>query len=178
MELKDIAAVAGKPGLYKIIKPTRTGLILESLDADKKKFATSPNHRVSVLNEISIYTTELDKTVPLQDILYKIHQEFGDDLGVDGKSDKEELFAFMKEIVPDFDTDKVYPSDIKKIINWYGIVWREAKEVLDQKPEEKLEETQEAEGAEEKPEKAPTTKPENKKGKKPSKPDGEKKDAK
>ncbi len=140
MELKDIAAVAGKPGLYKIIKPARTGLILESLDANKNKLVTGPNHRVSVLNEISVYTVDVDKTVPLDDILHKIHDEFGDDPGVDGKSDKDELFAFMKVIVPDFDTERVYPSDIKKIVNWYSVILKEAKEVLEKKPEDEKEE--------------------------------------
>ena len=76
MELKDVAAVSGKPGLFKVVKQTRTGLVLESLDGKQTKLITGPHHRVSLLHEISLYTTEYDKTVPLQEIFAKINEEF------------------------------------------------------------------------------------------------------
>lgn len=139
MELKELAAVSGKQGLYKVLKPTRTGVILESLDEKKSKIVTGPTQQVSLLSEISIFTTDVDKTVALLDIFKKINTEFGDDPGVDSKSDKEELYAFLKTIVPDYDPDRVYPSDIKKVVSWYAIVLKEAKEVLDEKPEESKE---------------------------------------
>ncbi len=132
MELKDIAAVSGKPGLFKIIKPTRSGLVLESLDDKKAKLITGPNHRVSVLNEISVYTVDVDKTVPLQEILVKIKKEFDSDPGVDGKSDAEELQAFMQHIVPDYDPQRVYVSDMKKIVSWYHILHTAAPETLNE----------------------------------------------
>ncbi len=141
MELKELAAVSGKPGLYKVVKPTRTGLILESLDDKKAKIVTGPTQQVSLLSEISIFTTDVDKTIPLLDIFKKINAEFGDDPGVDSKSDKEELYAFLKSIEPEYDPDRVYPSDIKKIVSWYGIILKEAKEVLDEKPEEPKEDS-------------------------------------
>lgn len=136
MELKELAAVSGKPGLYKVLKPTRTGLILESLDEKKLKLVTGPTQQVSLLSEISIFTIDVDKTIPLIEIFRKIQKEFGDDPGIDSKSDKEELYAFMKDIAPDFDPERVYPSDIKKIVMWYAIILKEAKEVLEEKPEE------------------------------------------
>ena len=140
MTFNDIAAVSGKSGLFKVIKPTRTGLILESLDANKSKLITGPHHRVSLLAEISIFTTDVDKTVPLDDVFIEIKKQFNDDPGIDGKSDKEELFAFLKEIVPDYDPDRVYASDVKKLLNWYDILFKEAPELLEKQKEEKKKE--------------------------------------
>jgi hypothetical protein len=135
MELKDIAAVSGKPGLFKILKPMRTGMVLESLDEKKIKIVTTPHHKVSVLHDISIYSTDYNKSIPLGDILKKIYREFKDDPGVDNKSGSSELRAFMEYIAPDHDPDRVYTSDIKKIVSWYMILYRECPELL--KEEEK-----------------------------------------
>ncbi len=137
MELKEIAAVSGKPGLYKVLKPTRTGLILESMDGNNTKIVTGANHRVSLLHEISIYTQEYDKTIPLEDVFKKINKEFGDDPGVDNKSDADELKAFMEHIIPDYDRDKVYVSDMKKLVSWYATLSKIAPEILEEKKEEK-----------------------------------------
>jgi len=139
MELKDIASVSGKPGLYKVVKPTRTGLVLESLDGKNTKLITGPHHRVSLLHEISIYTMDYDKTILLQEIFSKIKKEFGDDPGVDSKSDSEELKAFMGHIVPDYDTERVYVSDMKKLVNWYSLLLKIAPEVMEETKEEKEE---------------------------------------
>ena len=136
MEIKDIAAVSGKGGLFKIVKPTRSGLILESLDQKKTKIVTGPHHRVSLLHEISIYTEEYDKTIPLEEVFKKIYEEFEDDPGVDGKSDPDELKSFMEHIIPDYDRDKVYVSDMKKLVNWYSIIVHLAPEILKAKEEE------------------------------------------
>ena len=130
MELKDIASVSGKSGLYKVFKPTRTGVILESLDKDKKKMIANANNRVSMLHEISIYTHTEEGATPLGEVLTKIHDEFGDDIGLNSSSSPEELRSFMKHLLPDFDEDRVYASDIKKLINWYEILQKEAPEVL------------------------------------------------
>lgn len=151
MELKDIAAVAGKPGLFKVVKPARTGLLLESLDGTNARMVTGPSQRVSLLSEISMYTVDPDVTLPLTDLFRKIRAEFGDDPGVDARSDKEELEAFMAHIAPNYDADRVYPSDIRKLVSWYLILKEVAPEVLEapateEKPEEK-EEKKEAEAA-------------------------------
>lgn len=150
MEYKDIASVAGKPGLYKITAPTRSGVILESLDSKKQKFIAGPNHRVSVLSDISIYTTSAEGAEPLPDILRKAYTEFGEDPGVDSNSSKEELYAFMEFLLPDLDKSRVYPSDIKKLVSWYKILYTEAPELLkpekkEDKKEEKAEKTKEKE---------------------------------
>lgn len=142
MEFKDIATVAGKPGLYKVLKPSRSGVILESLDEKKGKLVVGAAQRVSLLSEISIYTLTEEGASPLQDIMVKIEKEFQGDTGLEG-ADKEEYQAFMKHILPEFDEDRVYASDVKKLINWYHIIRAQCPEVLeeetgeeDTKPEE------------------------------------------
>tara|TARA_R110002124_G_scaffold287335_4_gene473250 strand:+ start:4931 stop:5368 length:438 start_codon:yes stop_codon:yes gene_type:complete len=144
MEFKDIATVSGKPGLYKVLKPSRSGVILESLDEKKGKLVVGAAQRVSLLSEISIYTLTEEGASPLQDIMIKIEKEFKGDTGLEG-ADKEEYQAFMKHILPEFDEDRVYASDVKKLINWYHIVRSKCPEVL-----EEPEATEESESKEEK----------------------------
>ena len=130
MEYKDLASISGKSGLYKIIKPTKSGMILESLDEKKSKLVAGVNHRISILDEISIYTTGQEESVPLKEILKKIHEEFDGDLGIDSSSSNEELRAFFNHILPSHDKERVYPSDIKKVVSWYKNVLEHAEELL------------------------------------------------
>ncbi|MEQ9426164.1 MAG: DUF5606 domain-containing protein [Cyclobacteriaceae bacterium] len=154
MEFSDLASVAGKGGLYKVFKPTRSGVILESM-TDGSKLVVGPNAKVSVLAEISIYTTSEEGTAPLQEVMQKIHKEFGDDTGLTGSADGEELKAFLKHILPDYDEERVYTSDIKKLVNWYNFLVKEAPEVLkEEKKEEAKKKKEEPKGSdEEKPKK-------------------------
>jgi hypothetical protein len=130
MTLDDIATLTGKGGLFKVFKPSKSGVILESLDDARVKLVASPNHRISLLGEISIYVHSKEGTVPLPTVLKKIHDEFGDDLGLDSKAEPNELKSFMKSIVPDYDEDRVYVSDIKKLVKWYEILLRFAPETF------------------------------------------------
>ncbi|HNP18240.1 MAG TPA: DUF5606 domain-containing protein [Fulvivirga sp.] len=137
MDYSDIASVAGKGGLFKVIKPTRTGVILESLDNEKQKLVAGATQRISVLNDISIYTTSQEGSVPIADVFKKIKKEFDDDLGVTPTSDSEELKAFIKHIIPEYDPNRVYVSDIKKVVNWYHCVLTNAPELLVEEKKEK-----------------------------------------
>jgi uncharacterized protein DUF6852/uncharacterized protein DUF5606 len=130
MEFKDIASVSGKGGLFKVIKPTRTGVILESLDSKKQRLMAGIQQRVSVLNEISVYTTSNEGSIPLEDVVQRIYSEFKEDTGLDESADNEELKAFFKHVIPDYDGEKVYVSDFKKILNWYQIILRESPALL------------------------------------------------
>jgi len=130
MTIADIATISGKGGLYKVLAPTKSGVILESLDESKTKVVATTNHRLSLLNEISIYTTTREGNIPLHDVLKKVHQDFGDDPGVDSNSDSDELKAFMKSILPEYDENRVYTSDIKKLVRWYDVIRKYAPEVL------------------------------------------------
>jgi hypothetical protein len=133
MTLAEIATITGKGGLFKVMAPTKAGVILESLDDNKTKVVASTSQRLSLLNEISIYTTSKEGTVPLSEVLKKINTEFGTDPGVDGNSDSTELKAFLKSILPDFDEARVYVSDIKKLVKWYEILLKYAPEIFQDK---------------------------------------------
>lgn len=121
-DLKEVAAISGMPGLYRLVKPTRAGVIIESLDARATRSVASARNKVSLLQEISIYTQDYDQTVPLTEVFDRIHQKHGADLAVTHKSDDRDLTAFMGEIIPDYDRDRVYMSDIKKLVQWYHAV--------------------------------------------------------
>jgi hypothetical protein len=83
-----------------------------------------------LLNEISIYTTDKEGTVSLESVLKKMNLDFGKDLGVDPESDGTELKAFFKSVLPEYDENRVYVSDIKKLVKWYGVLTLYAPEVL------------------------------------------------
>lgn len=136
MTIADIATVSGKGGLYKVLAPTKSGVILESLDESKTKMVATTNHRLSLLHEISIYTTTKEGNVPLEDVFKKVQKDFGDDPGVDANSDSDELKAFMKSVLPEYDEDRVYTSDIKKLVKWYGLIRKFAPEVLAESEEQ------------------------------------------
>ncbi len=130
MELKEIASISGKGGLYKVLKPTKSGVILEALDESKSKLVATATQRLSLLNEISIYTTDKEGTVSLESVLKKMNLDFGKDLGVDPESDATELKAFFKSVLPEYDENRVYVSDIKKLVKWYSVLSLYAPEVL------------------------------------------------
>lgn len=130
MNFKDIATVAGKPGLYKILKPTRSGVVLESMDEKKAKLVAGMAQRVSVLSDISIYTLTEEGAEPLESVMKKIEAEYAGDLGLDTNADDSELRAFLKSVLPEFDTARVYTSDIKKLVSWYKLIRTVAPEVL------------------------------------------------
>lgn len=137
MTLADLATVSGKGGLFKVLAPTKSGVILESMDEAKIKMIATTNHKLSLLNEISIYTTTKEGTVGLDEVLKKVNKEFGDDPGVDGNSDPAELKSFMKSLLPEYDENRVYVSDIKKLVKWYDVIRKYAPEILsDEKPKE------------------------------------------
>jgi hypothetical protein len=135
MKFKEIATVSGKSGLYKILKPTRGGVILESMDDKKAKLVVGANQRVSILGEISMYTMTEEGATPLEEVMIKIEKEFKGDIGLDATADADELNAFLKHVLPDFDENKVYPSDIKKLVSWYKIIREYAPEVLEEQAE-------------------------------------------
>jgi len=135
MELSEIASISGKGGLFKVLKPGKSGVLLESLDAAKTRIVASAAQKLSLLSEISIYTTTKEGTTALQDVLKKIHADFKDDLGVDGNSDGNELKAFLKSVLPEYDENRVYVSDIKKLVKWYGVLLEQVPEIFIEKAE-------------------------------------------
>ena len=120
MELDKILAISKKPGLFKLITQSRGGFIAESL-IDQKRLSVSINNNVSVLSEIAIYT--LGEELPLKDVFFKIFEkEKGQDTSTSPKASKDDLEAYFFSVLPDYDEDRVYPSDIKKVLNWYNLL--------------------------------------------------------
>jgi len=137
MNLTGIISISGKPGLSKIISQTRTGLIVESL-VDGKRSPVHGAERVSSLEDISIYTYEED--VLLTDVFEKMFAAAAGKAILSHKSSSAELSAYLKEILPDYDEDRVYASDIKKLVQWYNLL--QSKDLLNSSKEEaKKEET-------------------------------------
>ena len=127
MSLEKIIAIAGKPGLYSLVKQTRSGFIAESL-IDKKRSSFSTSQNVSVLNDIAIYT--LEEELPLKTVFKKIKEkESGKIASVGPKESKDKLEEYFFEILPNYDEERVYASDIKKVIQWYNLLHKH--ELLD-----------------------------------------------
>ena len=116
MELKDIIAISGMSGLYKVSAQTRSGVIVESL-ADGKKTPIGTNHRISSLADISVFTKTDD--LPMAQVLKTIHAKTGGTVTVDLKAEPEALKNYFKGIIENFDDERVYASDIKKMLSWY-----------------------------------------------------------
>lgn len=120
MTLDKILSISGKPGLFKIVTQTRSGLVAESL-MDQKKISVNVHSNVSVLSEIAIYT--LTEEVPLREVLKKVmDKENGEQTSISHKDSKIKLEEYFFEVLPDYDEDRVYASDIKKIIQWYNLL--------------------------------------------------------
>ena len=119
MNLEKILAISGKPGLYVLQVQTRTGFVAESL-VDGKKITVNLKSNVSLLSEISIYTYEAEK--PLSQIMQTIADKESKGQAISHKEDNATLIAYFKEILPDYDEERVYPSDIKKVLNWYNML--------------------------------------------------------
>lgn len=141
-------SVAGKPGLYKLITQTRTGFVAESL-LDGKKISVGLRSNVSVLSEIAIYT--LDEELPLREVFIKIQEkEKGEKTSVSHKDEKIKLEEYFFEVLPNYDEDRVYASDIKKIIQWYNILVANDLADFSKEAQKESEEKEEAEEKEEK----------------------------
>ncbi|MDQ2793082.1 MAG: DUF5606 domain-containing protein [Bacteroidota bacterium] len=121
-ELQELAAISGMPGLYRLVRAARHGVLVESLDEKATRTLAPARNKVSLLSEISIYTQDADETVPLTEVFERIYQKHGAASPVSAKSSESELTDFLAGVIPDYDRDRVYLSDIKKLATWYGIV--------------------------------------------------------
>ena len=120
--LRTILSVSGKPGLYRLISQGKNMLILETLDATKKRIPAYGHDKVISLGDIAMYT-DADE-VALGDVLEAVkNKENGAKAAIDPKkASQDELHAFMSEVLPNYDRDRVHTSDIKKLISWYNIL--------------------------------------------------------
>lgn len=118
--LKKILSVSGKPGLYKLVSTSKTITLVESL-IDGKRFPIHSQEKLVSLGEIAIYTS--DDEVPLRDVFVKIKEkENAEKISDENKSSNSALFSYFETILPNYDKEKVYASDVKKIVNWYNLL--------------------------------------------------------
>jgi hypothetical protein len=120
--LKDILAVSGQSGLCKMVSNTKNGIIVENIETGKRMptYATS---KVSALEDIAIYTVEGDDK-PLGEVMQSIRDKENGGEAISHKESKENLVKYFEEIMPEYDVDRVYISDIKKVLQWYNILQR------------------------------------------------------
>lgn len=130
MDLKGIMAIGGQSGLFKTISQGKNSLIVESLSTGKRMPAYASS-KISALEDIAIFTIEKD--VPLKEVFVKIAEKENYGKCIDHKADSRELIDYMEEILPDFDRNRVYSSDLKKLFQWYNIL--QEKDLLKQESE-------------------------------------------
>jgi hypothetical protein len=140
--LKKILSISGKPGLFKLVSTSKTITLVESL-IDQKRLPIYPQEKIVSLGEIAIYTSEDE--VPLKDVFAKIKEkENGEKISEEIKSSNHTMFSYFETILPTYDKEKVYASDVKKMINWYNLLIEnnidfETEEEEETKDEEKSE---------------------------------------
>lgn len=120
VEIKDVVALAGAPGLHKILKADEKAIVVESMDDRKKRQLIKGNMVVTKLMDVSIYTS--DDSEPLISVLKNIKEKYSGGLPVNKLSSKDELMDFLGEVLPNYDKEKVYPSNVKKLVSWYEIL--------------------------------------------------------
>lgn len=118
INVKDLMSISGKSGLYRYLAQARNGIVVESL-GDKKRHVAPPSARASSLEDIAIFTTGED--VPLSDVFMKIHEKESGGKAPDTKTiGSEEMKSYFSDLLPDYDEERVYVSDIKKVFSWYN----------------------------------------------------------
>ncbi|MFZ4412116.1 MAG: DUF5606 domain-containing protein [Bacteroidales bacterium] len=122
MDLSKILAITGKPGLYLVISQTKSGALVESI-IDKKRIPVFASEKMSSLKDISIFT--YDEDLPLFTVLKAIFDKENGGKCIDHKSDNNALKKYMEEVLPNYDKDRVYVSDIKKLFSWYNLLQNE-----------------------------------------------------
>jgi len=148
--LKDLMAISGHAGLFKFISQARNGIIVESLETGRRMNAFT-TMKVSALEDIAIYTE--DKEIPLEEVLGSLHKYENGGKAISPKSDPDELKDYFSAILPEYDRERVYVSDIKKVLTWYNLLL--AYELLEVDEEKSDLKTKEKEKPEEKPEAKP-----------------------
>ena len=136
MELSKILSIGGKPGLYKHIAQSKTGIVIESL-TDGKRTSAFATDQISSLNDISIFTN--DEDVKLEEVLKNIFEKEDGKKAISPKSSSNQIKAYFETVLPDYDKDRVYVSDMKKVIKWYNTLSENNILEFNEKEEEKPE---------------------------------------
>jgi hypothetical protein len=123
MDLTEYISITGQSGIFKVIAKSTNGLIVESL-LDKKRVHISASQKVSTLQDISIFTTNED--IPLKDVFQRIFEKENGGASINHKADPKEMKTYFKAVLPEYDEERVYVSDMKKVIQWYNILQSES----------------------------------------------------
>ena len=137
MKIDKVISISGKPGLYTLVTQSSTGFIAENLDSNKKT-SVPASANVSLLNNIAIYTQT--EEVPLADVFKKIFEKENGGEAINHRSSEKELRDYMSEVLPDYDEDRVYKSDLKKLFQWYNILLKNGLLVAEESTEISTEE--------------------------------------
>jgi len=137
MELKELVAVSGMPGIYKMVANRNNGLIVEDMANGKRKFASARRHQFTPLESIAIYTDDGDST-ELKNVFRNMLDQLEDNPPVDPNTTNDELHEYFTDVLPNFDKDRVNTGDIKKVIKWFSFLQEVGyfKQTADQSEEE------------------------------------------
>lgn len=119
MKLDEVLSISGKPGLFRLISQNKSNFIVESL-VDKKRMPVFQNDRVSTLDNIAVFTEE--ENIPLADVFVKIFEKENAQKVTDYGNDFKQIEAYIAEILPEYDKERVHPKDMKKMLQWYNIL--------------------------------------------------------
>ncbi|MBT3301741.1 MAG: DUF5606 domain-containing protein [Bacteroidetes bacterium] len=157
MDLKDFIAIKGKSELFRVINKSPKGIIVETLNEKRTKFKVQPNLHVLVLNDITIFSTD-NSDIFLLDVYLKFFEKGGLKLELNQKSEPEAIYSFFREHVPNHDQEKVYISDMKKMLRWYHIICEFYPDVIENLKKEEEENIEEGKDASAEAKKEPTKK--------------------
>ncbi len=136
MDLTKIISISGKPGLYKLIKQSRSRFIVESIET-LKKTAVNSSQNVSLLSNVTIYTLD-EEEISLEEVFYKIAEKENKGAAISHKASDADLHQYFSEILPNYDRNRVYNSDLKKIFQWYNILQKASLIDLNRSDREKI----------------------------------------
>lgn len=118
MDLSHYFTISGKAGIFQLVGQTKNGIIVESM-IDKKRIPAYSNQKIVSLEDISIFL--IDEDIPLKEVFKAIYaKEEGEKVDIKVLKGKNELFGYFEEVMPNFDEERVYPSDVKKVLQWYN----------------------------------------------------------
>ena len=159
MKIEDYVAVSGKPGLFRMLNNKPGGLVIEDLDTGKVKFASVRKHNFNPLASIGIYVDSDEETLNLKEVFTKMLEKLEELPLPDKKASNKEFADYLGTVLPEYDRDRVYPSDIKRLIKWFDFLNKRDLLSLEDEEETTAEDgIEEAEIVEEVAEKAPAKK--------------------
>lgn len=133
MKLDHILAVSGLPGLYTMITERKGGLIVEEIATAKRSFAAARKHQFAPLESMAIYTDD-GEAEPLREVFKRMEEQAADNPAPEPKADKDILFEYLADVLPNYDPNRVHASDVKKMLKWYHYLKTHG--ALDQSEEE------------------------------------------